>query len=255
MRKIIPTLFALSCFVGFASPSLRAETVGQAVAKIQRDRVQSSYLIALGRLASDDEVKYWSSQNPKSVTELVARHRDYLARDNGTHQDVIRRSYLAALGKSPNGSEIQHWMGGTDTYTNLVVNHVNWLRSNPAEYEAVIKRSYQNVLGRQPKAAEINHWKSQGVFAYCILAACHEDWKRRGGEGTAKAAVPTSSSYLSSVAVSSNILSESRSAVGSLIGNDAGSMVAAGAGNMVAAGAGNMVAAGAGNMVAAGAGN
>jgi hypothetical protein len=255
MRKILQTLLAVSCFAGLTN--LRAQTVGDAVARIHRERIQASYLIALGRLATEDEVKYWIGQNPKSVSDLVTRHRDYLTRDNGTHQDVIRRSYLAALGKPPSGSEMQHWMAGSDTYTNLVTNHTNWLRSNPAQYVEVIKRSYQNVLGRPAKDAEVNHWKNQGVFAYCILAACHEDWKKRGGEATATAtkAVPTSSSFLNTVSVSPNILSESKLAVSSLIGNDGASMVAAGGGNMVAAGGGNMVAAGGGNMVAAGGGN
>jgi hypothetical protein len=83
-----------------------------------------------------------------------------------------------------------------------------------------------------------------------VLAACHDDFKRRGGEAKAgvKVAVPTSSSYLNSYPVSGSVLAESRMAVGAgIVGNAGGNIVAAGAGNLVAAGGGNIVAAGAGN--------
>lgn len=254
-------LVALSLTSGFLS--LRAQTVGQAVARIHRERILSSYLLAFGRPATEDEVKYWLGQNPKSVADLVTRHRDYLGRDRGTHQDTIRRSYLAALGRAPTDAEIKHWMGGTDSFTTLVNHHVAWLRSNPAEYENVIKRSYQNILGRAATGAETSHWKGQGVLAYSVLAACHDDWKKRGGERPGRAVLPAASPHLHTVSVSPEVFAEARVALGSLIGNDGGSivgnaggnLVAAGAGNMVAAGGGNMVAAGGGNMVAAGGGN
>jgi hypothetical protein len=256
--SIVLTALALA----MTSLTAAQKTVGDAVASIQRERIQASYLLAFGRLATDDEVKYWSSQNPKSVSELVTKHRDYLSRDVSTHQETIRRSYVAALGTSPKAAETKHWMSGNDTFTMLVTNHVNWLRSNPNEYSEVIKRSYQNVLRRPATDAEIKYWKGQGVFGYSVLAACHEDFKRRGGERTGNAVVPTSSSYLSSYPVSAAVLAETRNAVGvlshngaAIVGNAAGNLVAAGAGNMVAAGGGNMVAAGGGNMVAAGGGN
>lgn len=246
--KPFPRLLPVIALFAAASTSLVAATVGQAVAAVQRERVQSSYLVAFGRLATEDEVKYWAGQNPKSVSDLVTRHRDYLSRDKGTHQDTIKRSYASALGKNPNAGEINHWMGGNDTYTTLVNNHISWLRSNPNEYAEVIKRSYQAVLRRQPTAAEINYWKGQGVLAYSVLAACHEDFKRQGGERKGAATLPTSSSFLSSVPVSPGVLAETKTAIG-------GGIVAAGGGNIVAAGAGNIVAAGGGNIVAAGAGN
>ncbi len=185
--------------------ALFAQKVGDAVAQIHRERVQSSYLISFGRLATDAEVKHWVGQNPKSVAELIMKHRDYLVRDTGTHQDTIRRSYQAAFGTTPKPAEIQHWMGGNDTYTGLVKNHINWLKSNPAHYDEVIKRSYQNVLGRPAKPAEVSYWKGQGVFAYYVLAACHEDWKKRGGEGTAKAVFPQSTSFAAVFPVSASV--------------------------------------------------
>lgn len=253
MRIPMNTLRLLAAFlIGSVASLLSAQTVGDAVAKIHRERIQASYLLAFGRLATDAEVKHWTGQNPKSVAELVTKHRDYLTRDTGTHQDTIRRSYLAALGVAPKPEEIRHWMSGNDTYTGLVKNHVNWLKANPAEYEKVIKRSYQTVLGRQPTPAEVSHWKGQGVFAHYVLAACHEDWKRRGGAGLAKPVFPASTSFAATVQVTPNIMNETRSAVSSLIGNDAGSIVGNAGGNLVAAGGGNLVAAGGGNMVAAG---
>jgi hypothetical protein len=253
--KSLLRFFSLFAAVAAMATSLVGATVGQAVAAIHRERIQASYLLAFGRLATDDEVKYWSGQNAKSVSDLVLRHRDYLKGNPGPHEDVIRRSYQAALGKTPDAKEIKHWMAGNDTFTGLVNNHVDWLRSNPTEYENVIKRSYQKVLGRAATAGEVNYWKGQGVYAYSVLAACHEDWKKRGGERKDKAVLPTSSNYFSSYPVSAGVLAETRTAVSNVIGQNGANIVGNAGGNLVAAGAGNMVAAGGGNMVAAGGGN
>jgi hypothetical protein len=155
MKSLLRFFVFLAALAAATSTSLLGATVGEAVAAIQKERIQSSYLIAFGRLASDDEVKYWSKQNPKSVGDLVTNHRDFLKRDTGTHQDVIRRSYKAALGTTPDANAIKHWMGGNDTFTMLVNNHVEWLRGNPDEYTKVIKRSYKNVLGREANDGEV----------------------------------------------------------------------------------------------------
>ena len=240
------------------APLARAQTVGQAVAQIQRERIQASYLLAFGRKASDAEVGYWSKQNPKSVAQLVGLHNTYLVRDEATHRETIRRSYQDTLGVAPKPEETKHWMSGGDNYTELVKKHLGWLKQNPAEYEKVIRRSYQSVLRRAPDGAELAYWKSQGTFSHAVLAACHEDWTKRnattarvaGGKPTPAA----TSRYLATMAVSPTIATEARTAA-NLIGNDAGSIVGNAGGNIVAAGAGNLVAAGGGNIVAAGAGN
>lgn len=236
------------------------------VAQIQRERIQASYFIAFGRKAEDPEVAYWAKQNPKSVSELVTRHNEYLQRDQGTHRDTIQRSYSHALGRPAKDGEINHWMGGADNYTELMKKHLDWLRANPTQYEEVVRLSYDRALGRKAKTPEVDWWKSQGTFSFVMLAAAHEDWAKRNGvngptpSGRQSAAV--NSRHLVVFPVSQTVAREAVAAArligndaGSLIGNDGGSIVGNAGGNIVAAGAGNIVAAGAGNIVAAGAGN
>lgn len=241
-----------------ASPAFAQKRVGDAVAQIQRERVQASYVLAFGRAASEDEIKYWVGQNPKSVSELVSRHKQYLKQEAGTQTNTIKRSYVDALGRNPKDAEIKHWAAGNDSYTELMQKHIDWLGGNPAEQEAVIKRSYQLVFGRQPKPAELKYWQGQGVLSYAVLVGCHEDFKRANSATTEKvsgsATLSPNSKYLTTVTVSTSIASEAKALLRSASNYG---IVAAGAGNIVGNAGSNygIVAAGAGNLVAAGAGN
>lgn len=260
MKKALPAL-VLSAFLA---------TTGFADALSQR--IQASYLIVFGRGAESGEITYWRSQNPRSVGDLVAGHRQFLSRDANTHRAMIRRSYIDGLGREPNEGEYQHWMKGNDTYTQLMKNHVSWLSGNPGEYESVIKRSYRFVFNRAASAGEVQYWRSQGTLSYAMLVAAHDTWRKANPStpktsGTAK--ISGDSTFLASVVVSSGITAEIRAS--GLIGNDGSTLVAAGGGNLVAAGGGNLVgndgasligndgstlvAAGGGNLVAAGGGN
>ncbi len=253
-------LLALGLYVAALAASVFAQT------QVQRERIQSSYLLAFGRAATDAEVGYWSKQNAQTIADLIAGHRRYLKQDLGTHRTTIRRSYIDALGREPNDGEYRHWLAGDDTYTQLMKNHMSWLRGNPAEYDGVIRRSYNLVLKRAPTGAEIAYWKGQGTLSYAMLAAAHDSWKKQNPSGGAKvsgrSSVSASTPFLTTVTISPAVAAEAVKAAGlvgndgaSLIGNDGGSLVAAGGGNLVAAGGGNLVAAGGGNLVAAGAGN
>jgi hypothetical protein len=266
MKKsfLTPLIFLLLAGTSFAADS---------AAKL-RERVQASYLIAFGRSATNDEVAYWTKQNPKSVADLVNGHRQYLKQDANTHRALIKRSYIDALGRDPIEGEFKHWMGGNDPYTQLMKNHVGWLAGNPAEYEAVIKRSYQFIFKRKADAGELKYWRSQGTVSYAMLVAAHDTWRKSNPTAPAKTAgvstVSANSTFLATAPVSPAIAAEARIAGGlvaagagnlvgndggSLVGNDGASLVAAGGGNLVAAGGGNLVAAGGGNLVAAGGGN
>jgi len=244
-----------------ATLSLLALAVSPAQAQnasVAAERVQASYMIAFGRAASNDEVAYWTKQNPQSVAALVQNHRTYLSRDAGTHRATITRAYIDAMGRNPTEAEIKYWSGGNDPYATLMKNHISWLGSNPGEYDNVIKRSYQYALHRQPNAGELKYWKSQGILSYAMLVACHEDWKRRNGSNSSQTSggvsIAANSSVLQTVSLSPAIGNEARVAA-NIVASGAGNIVASGAGNIVASGAGNIVASGAGNIVASGAGN
>jgi len=239
--------------------TVSGQTVGDAVAKLRKERIQASYLLGFGRLPSEGEIQYWQSRTDAvKVDDFINQHRKYIASNPSIQKEVIKKAYHDALGRDPVQGEYDYWSKGTDSYTMLIGKHIYWLTSNPAEYELVIKRSYQKVLGKAPSADEMKYWKSQPVYAYDVLISLHEDWKKRtGGTGqsTAGTTLSSASSYLQTVTVSADVLKEVKLSFNSLVAAGGGNMVAAGGGNMVAAGGGNLVAAGGGNMVAAGGGN
>lgn len=247
--SLVAATFVASPIISTVSAQQKMKDV---VAQIHRDRIQASYLIAFGRKATEDEIKFWAQHSPKSVEYLVGRHNEYLSQNPGVKRDAVRLSYLHAFGTEPEEGHYRHWVPGSDNYTGLMTKHLQWLRGNAAEYEAVLKRSYDRVLRRGPDKAELDWWKKQGTFSFILLAAAHEDWASKNGVKaptvTGKPTLKVTSSFLSTVTVQPEVAKEAARLIGndagSLIGNDAGSLVAAGAGNMVAAGGGNMVAAG-----------
>ncbi len=259
MKKFIlkSVVILTATFLLFSTAS--SQTVGDAVAKARKERIQASYLLAFGRIPSDGEIQYWQGRTDAAkLDDFINQHRKYIASNPSIQKEVIKKAYNDALGRDPQQGEYDYWSKGTDSYTMLIGKHIYWLTSNPTEYELVIKRSYQKALGKTPNADEIKYWKSQPVYAYDVLLVLHEDWKKRtggNGQSTAGTTLNSSSSYLQTVAVSAEILKEVKLSFNGLVTGGGGSMVAAGGGNMVAAGGGNLVAAGGGNMVAAGGGN
>ncbi len=226
------------------------------LAQESKERVQASYLLAMGRLPSPGEITYWQGQGNLSVQQMVDRHKTYIGQDAGTRRAVIIKSYVDGLGYNPSEDEIKYHNQYPRTYTEMVNAHMQYIAANRSQREAVIKRSYRGALRREASASEVTHWMNQAVISYTYLMALHEDWVRRGGNGTnSSTSVSTSSPVLAVATVSGTVLAEAKATVASLTSNSGGAMVAAGGGNMVAAGGGNMVAAGGGNMVAAGGGN
>lgn len=254
MKKRLTKLHAL-----FVVCLIATSLLGQDARQLRRERIQSSYMLALGRNPNESEITYWQGRtDANTIADFVKNHKTYISQDAGTRTSIITRSYNDILGRNPNQGEIDYWSKGNNTYSELTKNHLQWLTGNPAEYENVIKRSYQYYLQRQPSAGEISYWKGQGTLSYLMLVACHEDWVKRGGNKaqtpSSGASVNASSAVVSMVRVSPSIAAEAKSFAG-IVSAGAGNIVAAGAGNVIAPGGANIVAAGAGNIVAAGAGN
>jgi len=233
----------------------------QSPIQIRRERIQSSYMLALGRAPSESEITYWQGRaDAKTISDFVANHKTYIGQDAGTRRAVIIKAYNDALGRNPTAAEIDYWSKYNQTYVELMKAHVQWLAGNPAEYEKVISRSYQFELGRQPAAAEIAYWKTQGVLSYLILVGCHEDWKRRNNNNgsapktSGASTIASGSSLVIQVPISATVAQEAHVLSG-LLSTNGGNVIAAGGGNVIAAGGGNVIAAGGGNVIAAGGGN
>jgi hypothetical protein len=254
MKKILTKLPLSLLLVLAAITGIKAQDNKQ----LRRERIQSSYMLALGRNPSEAEINYWQGRtDANTIADFVKNHKAYIGQDAGTRRAIIIKSYNDILGRNPSQGEIDYWAKYNSTYSELTKNHVQWLAGNPGEYENVIRRSYQFYLKRQPNADEIRYWKSQGTLSYLMLVACHEDWVKRGGNRAqtgSGAGLNANSVLVNKIQISPTIAREAKSFAG-VVASGGGNIVASGAGNIVAAGAGNVVAAGAGNIVAAGAGN
>jgi hypothetical protein len=159
-----------------------AGLAAQSPAQLQEQRIQASYRVAFGRKARADEVAYWAKQPVADVAAPVRLQKNYLRTDTGTREASIRRSYIDSFGRNPDAGELRHWAAGVDTYSELMVHPANRLKSNPAERDSTIDRSSQSALGRKPSAAERTYWRGQGALNLVTLVACHEQWKKAGGQ-------------------------------------------------------------------------
>jgi hypothetical protein len=210
---------------------------------VKTERITVAYMIAMGRKPSSGELNYWKGQGNLSVEQLVENHRQYLAGDKASKRAMIIKAFKNSYGRNPSESEIATNMNQNMTYAQWMNNHLAWLKKSSGDYVNVIKNSYKTVFGREPNTGELNFWKSQPVMSHMILAACHEDWKRKNGN-TAKTSgantIGTSSSYVDLFKVGNEVANEASK----LIGPAGGNVIAPGGGNVVSSGGGNVVAAG-----------
>lgn len=213
---------------------------------VKTERITVAYMIAMGRKPSSGELNYWKGQGDLTTAQLVEKHRQYLSGDNASKRTMIIKAFKNSYGRNPTESEISTNMNQNMTYAEWMNNHLSWLRKSSGDYVNVIKNSYKTVFGREPNTGELNFWKSQPVMSYMILAACHEDWKRKNGNNAKTSGsntIGTSSSYLDLFKVGNQVANEASK----LIGPAGGNVIAPGGGNVVSSGGGNVVAAGGGN--------
>jgi hypothetical protein len=217
---------------------------------ITKERVESSYLLALGRKPTKSELQYWLNREPdKALNDHVENHRQYANGDKNTKRALIKKSYVDVLGRNPREDEISYWMKGADLYYQLTNKHLKWLIDNPAEYEKVIKRSYKAVLNREADAGELNYWKGQKVMSFALLLSCHEDWKAKNGQTARKTSgtnnVSNSGNFVQFATVSNKVASEANNllgaAGGNLIGGAGANLIGQAGGNLIGQAGGNLV--------------
>jgi hypothetical protein len=210
---------------------------------VKTERITVAYMIAMGRKPSSGELSYWKGQGDLTTAQLVEKHRQYLSGDKASKRTMIIKAFKNAYGRNPTESEISTNMNQNMTYAEWMNNHLSWLKKSSGDYVNVIKNSYKTVFGREPNTGELNFWKSQPVMSHMILAACHEDWKRKNpsaAKTSGSNTVGASSSYLDFAKVGSQVANEASGIIGSAVGN----VIAPGSGNVIAPGGGNVVAAG-----------
>jgi hypothetical protein len=232
LKRRLAFLFVASVLASAAAASL-AQTAEQ------QERIEASFVLALGRTPTSAEIERWSTQEPLSLSELFARHRRQLEADAADQRAVILRADQDAFGLAPGEIDTKGAAGG-GTYAELMQRHLRWLAEHPAEYEQVVRRAYQLVLQRDAYSIEIDYWKRQPPLSFALLAGCIEDWARRNRPGltatTGVAAISVNSAYLATVRLSPAVAAEARMAAG-LVPTDDPALASAAGRHLVAPGA------------------
>jgi len=243
MKLPLPFLISvLGLFVTLAPAAPTAET---------DERVAAAYVLALGRTATPAELSQRTASGSDTISALVTRLRETLARDPAATGATSRKAFTDAFGRAPNAGEAV----GTGTYTELLQGHVRSLTEHPDDYAGVLGRAYRFVISRDVYPEEIEYWKKQDPLPYALLVACIEDWARRNQPGlmvtagTATASI--NSLYLTTVRLSPTLAAEARAAAGlaPVVEGEASTPLGR---NVIAAGAGKIASSGRIYFVAAG---
>jgi hypothetical protein len=184
---------------------------------VQEERIAASFVLALGRTPTPDELQRWFTKDPVPLAEYLDRHRRQLRDDRAAERAVIDKASRDAFGRASTEEEATS-LSGVGTYADLMRRHLQWLDGHRAEYERVMHRAYRLLLERDAYSVEVDYWTRQPVLSFALLVGCVEDWARRNRPGlmatTGVASVSVNSPYLATVRLSVGVAAEARAAVG-----------------------------------------
>ncbi len=208
----------------------------------QDERIAASFVLALGRTPTPAEAEQWGREAPRSLADLLARHRARLQAAPEEQRAVVDRASRDAFGVAGAAG-----LSGTGAYVDLMKEDIRRLEANPGDYLQVVQRAYHAVLARDAYAVEIDYWRARPPVPFALLAACVENWALRNRPGlTATSGVPAvsvNSRYLAAVRLSPAVAAEARAAAG---------LAAVGEPNLADAVGRHVVAPGAGEVVSVG---
>ena len=248
IRVALGAGMVLAGLLACSAQDVSAQPAGQA------ERVDASFVLALGRVPTAEETTQWGGAAPLSLADLIVRHRSRLEAAPAEQRAVIERANRDAFGVASGMADI----GGpsaTGAYIDMVTAHVRWLDAHPDDYLQVVQRAYRAVLAREAHPIEIDYWRKKPVTSFALLAACLENWALRNRPGLmATAGVPAvsiNSRYLAAVRLSPAVAAEARGVAG-LAAVGGPSLAAASGRHVVAPGAGEIVSVGGIHFTAAG---
>ena len=229
--------------------------VAAATPEAPLERLDASFLLALGRLPADSEKPAWAAATPITVVDLLARHRARLRDDSAAQRAVYVRSWHDAFGCEPGTAELAAAPATSGTYAELLQRHLLWLTAHPADYRQVVDRAYQRSVGRGAFPIEQDYWKERPTLSFALLVGCIDNWARRNAPGlmatTGMAAVSVNCRYLTTRRLSPAVAAEVRAATG-LVPAGTPALATAGTRNVVAPGATELVSIGGIHFVAVG---
>lgn len=247
--SITPQLFIVTIALITAHPAL-------AQSQVQPERVEASFILALGRAPTTSELATWSTTNEVTLTELLSRHREKLQGDPKIAQAASVKACVDAFGRAPKQDELAKWLAQPTTYIEQMQQHVDWLSTHPVEYEQVVGRAYERAVRRAVYPGEIKYWSAQPTLSYVLLVACIDNWARRNAPGlmetTGAPSIAPNCRFIAAVQLSPVVAVEARTLI-SPVGPDADAVAVAAGRTLIAAGAKPVISVGHMHLVTAGA--
>ncbi len=222
----------------------------------QQERLDASFLLAQGRLATAAEREAWAGDAETPFAELLAQQRERLRGDATAQNAVAVRAAADAFGTEALPAEL-----GTvkptagETYAELVQRHLQWLATHPDVYRQVVDRAYRLAVGREAFPMEQDYWRERSTLSFAMLVGCVDSWARRNAPGlmatTGTASISINCCHLTTRRLSPAVAAEVRAASGLAPVGDAALALACGR-NLIAPGAGEIVSIGGIHLIAVG---
>ena len=176
----------------------------------KKQRIYSSYRIAIGRIPVQGEIDHWTKQADLTVQQLVDYHMQYATKEASFKKEIIERSYKHGLGRNPgpDGKETAWWMQQVNqTYQQMMKNHVNWLNQNKTNtnvYKDVISAAYQKVYGRVANDAEKTTWNNKSTTSYGMIVSALKDYANKGNQGVLGQITNMANSFMTAFPITDN---------------------------------------------------
>lgn len=86
----------------------------------KREAIVNSYKDGLGRLATEDEIKFYSTWNA-TYTDLMKNHIQWLSQNPATYEQMIKDAFRYALRRQPSSSELTAWKNNSQKYSYVML--------------------------------------------------------------------------------------------------------------------------------------
>lgn len=220
----------------------------------QQERLDASFLLALGRCPTPQEGQAWSQPAESSFAALMERQRERLRTDAGVRREAALRAMADAYGTEALPPELVS-NSGEGTYAEQVQRHLEWLSAHPETYRQVVDRAYRLVVGREAYSIEQEYWRERKSISFAMLVACIDSWARRNAPGlmatTGTASISINCVHLVTRRLSPVVAAEVRAASG-LAPEGEPALALACDRDVIAPGAGQIVSIGGIHMIAVG---
>ena len=229
--------------------------VASAKPEEQQERLDASFLLAVGRCPTAAERQAWAGPAESTFGELLTRQRERLRGDADVQRAASVRAWLDAFGAEPSADELAAQPAAGGTYAELMQRHLQWLAAHPDAYWQVVDRAYRLVVGREAYSIERDFWRAREPQSFAMLVACIDSWACRNAPGlmatTGALSISTNCRYLVTRRLSPAVAAEVRAASG-LAPSGVAALALACDRNVIAPGAGEIASIGGIHLVAVG---